>query len=268
MSPRPVPLSSPASGGGADPGGKPGEAEGRVDSLLSLAPLDSSPAGWGARDFTHFLNQMATQPLHEIGPAATGYEASALGFSLALTASWAGPVCIFWAGEEAAFSEEGAPYPAGLAQYGVALDKLIVVRAKKREEALWAAEQALAAPRAVVICALGAHGKPLDLKASRRLLLFAERSQSRCLLLQPPHGPSAAWTRWSISPAQSDAPDDELGPPSFIVELTRNRAGPSGARFTLDWNAHDRRFAQRAMVGDLSAALVDGSVDPIRARAG
>src|SRR5262249_25630976 len=160
--------------------------------------------------------QMASAPLHEIGPAATGYEASALSFSLALAASWAGPAGIFWAGEEAAFSEEGAPYPVGLAHYGIPLDKLIVIRAKKRDETLWAAEQALVATGAVVICALGAHGKPLDLKASRRLLLFAERNHARCLLLQPPSGPSAAWTRWRISPAESDAPDDELGPPSFI----------------------------------------------------
>ncbi len=88
----------------------------------------------------------------------------------------AGPAAVFWAGEAAAFAEEGAPYPVGLARYGLALDRLIVVRAKKREEALWAAEQALAAAGAVVICALGARGKPLDLKASRRLLLFAERN--------------------------------------------------------------------------------------------
>lgn len=206
----------------------------------SLAGAQAEASG-----FAGFLQQMAGAPLHEIGPAGTGYEAAALGFSLALAVSWAGPAGIFWAGEEAAFSEEGAPYPAGLAQYGVALDKLIVVRAKKREETLWAAEQALAASRAVVICTLGAHGKPLDLKASRRLLLFAERAQSRCLLLQPANGPSAAWTRWSVSPAASDAPDDELGLPAFQVELTRNRAGPSGATFTLDWNAHDRRFAER-----------------------
>jgi protein ImuA len=211
---------------------------------------------------------MAGAPLHEIGPAAIGYEASALGFTLALAASWAGPAGIFWAGEEAAFSEEGAPYPVGLTQYGIPLNKLIVVRAKKREEALWAAEQALAATGAVVICALGAHGKPLDLKASRRLLLFAERNHAHCLLLQPENGPSAAWTRWRIRSAPSNAPEDELGPPSFTAELTRHRAGPAGARFTLDWKAHDRRFAERPLAGDLSAALGDGSVDPIRARAG
>jgi protein ImuA len=188
---------------------------------------------------------MARAPLHEIGPSATGSEAAALGFSLALAARWAGTAGIFWAGEEAAFSEEGAPYPVGLAQYGLALDKLIVIRAKKREETLWAAEQALAATGAVVICALGAQGRALDLKASRRLLLFAERHHARCLLLMPENGPSAAWTRWRIAPSESHASEDELGAPSFVAELTRNRAGPSGARFTLDWNAHARVFAER-----------------------
>jgi protein ImuA len=210
---------------------------------------------------------MAGQPLHEVGPAGAGFEAAALGFTLALAGSWAGLAGVFWTGEEAAFAEEGAPYPAGLAQYGLALERLIVVRARKREDALWAAEQALAATGAIVICALGAQGKPLDLKASRRLLLFAERARSRCLLLTPENGPSAAWTRWRIAPAESDAEAGELGPPAFRAELTRHRGGPAGSSFTLDWNAHERRFAERALAGDLSAALTDGSADPRRARA-
>jgi protein ImuA len=188
---------------------------------------------------------MAGQPLHEIGPAGPGVEASALGFTLALAASWAGPAGIIWAGEDAAFAEEGAPYPVGLAQYGLSLDRLIVARAKKREDALWAAEQALAATGVIVICALGAQGKPLDLKASRRLLLFAERSSSRCLLLMPESGPSAAWTRWRIAPAESNAEPDELGPPAFRAELTSNRGGPAGSSFIVDWNAHARCFTER-----------------------
>lgn len=188
---------------------------------------------------------MARQPLHEVGPAGPGCEAAALGFALALAASWAGPAGVFWAGEDAAFAEEGAPYPPGLAQYGLPLERLIVARARTREDALWAAEQALAATGAIVICALGARGKPLDLKASRRLLLFAERARSRCLLLKPESGPSAAWTRWRIAPAESQAEDFELGSPAFGAELTRNRAGPAGARFILDWNAHERVFAER-----------------------
>jgi protein ImuA len=209
---------------------------------------------------------MADHPLHEIGPAGPGFEAAALGFTLALAASWIGSRALFWAGEAAAFSEEGAPYPVGLAQYGLPLDRLIVARAKKREDALWAAEQALAATGAIVICALGVQGKPLDLKASRRLLLFAERYSSRCLLLMPENGPSAAWTRWRITPAESNAHPDELGPPAFRAELTRNRAGPAGSSFTLDWNAHERCFAERALARDLSASHPDGSADPRWAR--
>jgi len=217
-----------------------------------------------AADFEAFLAQMSAAPLHELCPAAPGMETAAVGFSLALAASWAGSPGIIWAGEEGAFTEDGAPYPVGLAQYGVAPQSLIVVRAPKREEALWAAEQALAARGAVVICSLSGRGKPLDLKATRRLLLFAERNGSRCLLVRPPTDASAAWTRWRVAYAPSNGEPDELGPPAFALELLRSRFGPAGARFTLDWNAYERRFAERDMACDLSAASEHGPADPIR----
>jgi len=212
---------------------------------------------------------MRSQPLHEAGPAAPGAEPAATGFVLGLAAAWAGKPGVIWAGEDALFAEEGAPYPVGLAQFGLDPSRLIVIRAKKRDEALWAAEQALGAAGAVVICALAGGGKPLDLKATRRLLLFAEKNNSRCLLMRPPAEASAAWTRWRVSPAPSAADDDELlGPPAYRIELTRNRAGPAGATFTLDWNADARCFAERsALARDRSAAPLDGPADPIRARA-
>ena len=109
---------------------------------------------------------MAGQPLHELGPAGPGAEAAALGFAWALAASWAGPAGVFWAGEEAAFAEEGAPYPPGLAQFG--LDPEPADR-RARTQARRSAVGGRAGARragAIVICALGAHGKPLDLKAS------------------------------------------------------------------------------------------------------
>jgi protein ImuA len=188
-----------------------------------------------------------------------------LGFSLSLAASWAGKPGVIWAGEDGVFSEDGAPYPPGLVQFGLDPNRLILIRAPKREECLWAAEQALDAPGAVVICALAGRGKPLDLKATRRLLLFAERNHSRCLLVRPLAEASAAWTRWRVSPAQSQAQDRELGPPAYALELMRNRAGPAGARFTIQWNAHARRFDD--MARDRSAASEDRPADPIRASA-
>jgi len=210
---------------------------------------------------------MARQPLHELCSAAPGAETAALGFSLGLAASWCGRAGIIWAGEEGVFTEDGAPYPLGLAQFGLDPAKLIVVRCAKRDEALWAAEQGLTASGAVVICALAGRGKPLDLKATRRLLLFAERHHARCLLVRPLAEASAAWTRWRVAPAPSRAEERDLGPPAYALDLVRSRGGPAGARFIVDWNAHDRVFAQRDMARDLSAASGDGPADPIRARA-
>jgi protein ImuA len=209
---------------------------------------------------------MASQPLHEIGPATPGSEAAALGFALGLAAGLSGEAGLIWAGEESLFAEEGAPYPPGLAEFGLDPGRLIVVRAAKREETLWVAEQGLSAPGAVVICALGQRGRPLDLKATRRLLLFAERNSSRCFVVRPLAEASAAWTRWRVSSAPSAAEARELGPPTYHVQLVRNRVGPAGAVFTLEWNAHVRRFDER-VARDLSAASVDRPADPIRARA-
>src|SRR5689334_3057186 len=181
-----------------------------------------------ASEFKGLLARMTGQPLHEFCPAGPGAEMAAAGFALALATAWAQTPGIFWAGEEGVFAEDGAPYPVGLAQYGLDPAKLIVVRAQKREEALWAAEQGLAARGAVVICALSGRGRPLDLKATRRLLLFAERNGSRCLLVRPLTEASAAWTRWRVDYAQSNGQGDEIGQPSFALELLRSRAGPAG----------------------------------------
>lgn len=210
---------------------------------MSPSPASVANAN-SASDFRGMAAQMAVLPLHEVGPAGPGAAVAALGFALGLAATWAAPAGLVWAGEETVFAEEGAPYPPGLAAFGLDPARLIVVRAKKRDEALWAAEQALGAG-ALVICALGASRKPLELKASRRLLLFAEKHNTRCLLLKQADGASAAWTRWSVAPAPSRAHDLELGAPAYEATLARRRAGPAGARFILEWNAHDRAFAER-----------------------
>jgi protein ImuA len=251
MSPRPVIISAP-------------NCEGVETFAASRAALRRGSEK--ARDFSSFLELMQSTPLHEVGPAVPGAETAALGLTLALATQWAGPAGIVWTGEEGAFAEEGAPYPPGLAQFGLDISRLIVTRVRKREDALWAAEQALGVAGAVVVCALGAHRRPLDLKATRRLLLFAERSRTRCLLLRSLEDTSAAWTRWRVSSAPSEAEERELGRPAFRADLVRNRAGPAGQSFTLEWNAHERRLIERSsMAGDLSAAPVDGSADPRRA---
>jgi protein ImuA len=204
---------------------------------------------------------MAAAPLHELCPADPGSEIAALGFALALAASWASPAGLIWAGEEGVFAEDGAPYPVGLAQFGLDPEKLIVIRAAKRDEALWGAEQGLGARGVTVICTLARNSKPLDLKATRRLLLFAEQNGSRCLLVRPLAEASAAWTRWKVAHAPSSADPDELGRPSFALRLMRSRFGPAGARFILEWNADARSLVERDLARDLSAASQHGPAD-------
>ncbi|MDZ4693473.1 hypothetical protein [Terricaulis sp.] len=230
---------------------------------MSPRPVLSEPMN----GFNSFLAQMAGGPLHEIGPADPGSEPAAIGFALNLAASWARQAGVIWAGEEGVFAEDGAPYSPGLAQLGLDPGRLIVIRAAKREDCLWAAEQALSARGAIVICALSGRGKPLDLKTTRRLLLFAERNGSKCLLVRPRAEASAAWTRWRVAAAPSRAEPRELGPPAYAIELMRSRGGPAGARFTIEWNAHVRAFEQRDVARDLSAASEYGPADQIRARA-
>jgi len=218
-----------------------------------------------APDAQSLLAQMAIAPLHELCPAKPGATTAAIGLALALASVWGGPGLI-WAGEEGVFAEDGAPYPPGLAQFGLDHEKLIVIRAAKRDEALWAAEQGLAARAATVICALGVNSKPLDLKATRRLLLFAEQNGSRCLLVRPLAEASAAWTRWKVAHAPSIAAPDEIGRPSFFLELMRSRFGLAGARFILEWDAHAKRLEER-VARDLSAAPEYRSADTLRASA-
>lgn len=203
----------------------------------------------------------ASAPLTEIMPASPGDHAAALGFAL----SWAvaaakaesGDGVIFWAAAERDFFEDGLPDAEGLAQFGVGLDRLLMVRADCQMDALWAAEEALATPETIVICAISASKKPLNLTATRRLLLTAEKHRTRCILLRlDAAGASAAWSRWRISAAPSRGEGRELGAPSFNAHLLRSRAGPSGMSFNLNWDSVNHAFlsADPAMDGAVAAA--------------
>jgi protein ImuA len=190
---------------------------------------------------------------------------AALGFALA----WAQMLCpdglMVWAAPEICCAEEGAPNAEGLAQFGLSLERLLIVRARTQGEALWAAEQALKVPRALTLATIAPAGKGVSLTATRRLLLAAEKHQTRAVLLRlDAAGASAAWMRWRIGAAPSRGADRELGAPAFVADLIRNRAGPASLRFLLDWSAHEHAFADRAMDGAASAAAPDRPAAPRR----
>ena len=199
----------------------------------------------------------APAPLTEIMPASPGDHAAALGFALSWAIAAAKDSVIFWAAAERDFFEDGLPDAEGLAQFGVALDRLLMARTNSQMDALWAAEEALKTPETVALCAISPSKKPLNLTATRRLLLTAERHRTRCILLRlDAAGASAAWSRWRISAAPSLGEGRELGAPSFNAHLLRSRAGPSGISFNLNWDSVNHAFlsADAAMDGAVAAA--------------
>lgn len=220
-------------------------------------------------------------PLTEVVPAAPGDHAAALGFALAWTtlgaatpggAAGAGVTC--WAEREFDLQDRGTPHADGLAQFGLALDRLLIVRTRDQADALWASEQMLSVPGATVLCAIAASGgsatKPLHLTATRRLLLASEKHRTRCVLLRLDEaGASAARARWRIAAQPSRGVERELGAPAFLAHLDRNRAGPAGLSWSLQWNAAthdfdvlDDRAAARAVDGGVAAAPADRPAAP------
>ena len=67
------------------------------------------------------------------------------------------------------------PYPPALAQWGVNLSRVLIVRPRKPGDSLWAAEQALASGNCAAVLLWS---ETLDDSASRRLQLAAEKGQS------------------------------------------------------------------------------------------
>jgi protein ImuA len=235
----------------------------------STLAIDAGP-------FEAVREKASRAPLTEIVPDSSNGAAASTGFAIAWTLQALGNGLLVWACPEGMWREHGAPYAEGLYHMGLGLDQVLFVRTRTQADALWTAEQALAVPGAVALCSVAPAKKTLSLIATRRLLLFGERNATRCVLLRfDGANASAAWTRWRVTPAPSTGEDRELGPPRFSVRLERNRAGPSGASYLLEWIAHERRFEPGdsrshtgTMDGGMVAALGHGTLEPYRRRSG
>ncbi|MGE5503510.1 MAG: ImuA family protein [Actinomycetota bacterium] len=91
-------------------------------------------------------------------------------------------------------------YGPGLAPYGLGPARLVVVRSRNDEAALWAMEEALRCPElACVVAEL----RRLELTAGRRLQLAAEDGGVTGLALHPPlaRAANAGSTRWRVAAA-------------------------------------------------------------------
>ena len=150
-----------------------------------------------------------------------------------------------WIATDFAACEGGGPYGPGLDLFGLAADRLVVLRVPRAVDALWAMEEALRC-RALtsVIAELTDDGSDADLTATRRLTLAAREGGNLGLLLRhrATLAPSTAATRWRIAAAPSQ-PDQfgGLGPAIFDLSLQKNRRGPCG-RWFVTWSHHECQF--------------------------
>jgi protein ImuA len=158
---------------------------------------------------------LARAGLHELLAADPG---AAAGFAALILGRSAGPA--LW------IAPEPDAFPPGLARFGLAPEHLILVRAPKPADGLWAMEEALRCP-AVQGALLDL--PDIDLTAARRLQLAAEAGGAIGLLLRPDTpepGPSAALTRWRIAALPSlGGTAHKLGDPRWSLELLRCRGG-------------------------------------------
>jgi protein ImuA len=125
-------------------------------------------------------------------------------------------------------------YGLGLAAHGLDPARLVLVRAPRDAEILWAMEEGLRAPGVTAV--VGEVGT-LAAVASRRLQLAAERSGITAFLLRRWRDggqaareralPNAAVTRWRIAaqPSQPLPGEPGVGRPRWRVELLRCRGG-------------------------------------------
>jgi protein ImuA len=128
-------------------------------------------------------------------------------------------------------------YGPGLAEHGLDPARIVLVRAARDGDILWALEEGLRTPALAAV--VGEVGR-LPMVAGRRLQLAAERSGVTALLLRrwrtgaeasaERTQPSAAVTRWRVTSLPS-LPDGEpgLGRPRWQVELLRCRGAEPAA---------------------------------------
>lgn len=218
---------------------------GRVASF-GIRPVDNRLADGG----------LAVEALHEAAPGSTSLAADAAAtlFVAGAAARFAGGTgTVLWA------LTRFDLYAPGLAQAGLAADRVMYAQARDDAEALALAEDGLAHGG---LAAVVVEASRVGMIATRRLHLAAEKGGTPVLLLRrwrrrdscPLSEPSAATTRWRVGSAPSPPlAVPGLGRARWSVELVRQRNGPS---FSLILDACDAegRLALPAGVADRAAA--------------
>jgi protein ImuA len=223
---------------------EPNPAEPMVRRWASgIASLDGMLAGG-----------LAYGRVHEIYAAEIDDASAAAGFALSLaTAMGDGCRTNLWLRSSRSARRGGVLHASGWAEFGAAPDQCLFGIVADAQLLLRTAVDALrcAALGAVIVESWGRMPE-LDLTASRRLSLAAEKSGVPLFLLRIDAAPvpSAAQTRWQVASAPSYAlPGNAPGKPAFDIELLRQRSGPSGLGWRLEWDRDQRKFRDAALSG-------------------
>lgn len=194
---------------------------------------------------------LARGALHELCAAEAEDHATASGFALmlAVRASNTGP--IFWVREDKGKRQHGRIYASGIVELGIDPGRVTLVTAPDTLCALRAGADILGCTGvgALVIEPWG-EAKALDLTASRRLVLAAERSGVAAFLLRDRAASfaSASATRWVVAPAPSLAlPGNAPGQVALSVGLVRHRGGIPPFGLVMEWDRDAHVFREPAL---------------------
>lgn len=243
-----------------------------VDSYPSLARLKRridalGPAAtserWGLLSFglealdARLDGGLAKGAVHEVLPASGLDAASAAAFALMLAAR-AGEASgiILWVSTDAELRRHGTPYGPGLAELGLAPDRMMLVTAPDELACLKVASDGIGCGGlAAAVIEVGS-AKRLDLTASRRLALAAEKSGVTALILRGSNTmiASAAASRWQVAAAPSvPLPGQAPGRTGLLLSLVRHRGGARPFDMCVEWD-HDRTaFSEPALLRPVPA---------------
>jgi|SRR6185312_69917 len=171
---------------------------------------------------------LPTGSIHEVKDASL---ASAIAFSAILSARIAGDE-----GNILYIAPDRSHYPLGLLPYGINLDRVVYVFAKRPRSLVETVLEALRCPQVSSVLALVDH---LDLTGSRKLQLAAEASGTTGFLLGNAKDTfiAAPITRWKISAARGRA-GQSLAQPVWALDLLYSRSGRPG-RWTVEWSGKE-----------------------------
>ena len=191
---------------------------------------------------------LARGALHELCAAEVGVHAAASGFALMLAARASRDKPILWVREDKGERQHGRLYAPGMVELGIDPGRIIQVSAPDTLSALRVGADILGCMGvgAAVIEPWG-EARKLDLTASRRLVLAAEKSGVAAFILRDMavSFASAAATRWLVSPASSAAlPGNAPGPVSLAIELVRHRGGIPPFGLIMEWDRDEQIFRE------------------------